>query len=288
MDFKTKFILGTAQFGSNYGIANFDGTVKKDDAINIIELMKKKNMKIIDTASSYHESEKRLGEIGVQGFDIISKLPFRNSNIHDLESWIEFELIKSLKKLKIQKLYAILIHDFDMIDQERLKKIFEILIKFKNKYFYKIGISTYLSNESLKKINLFPINIIQTSYNIFDRKIENSDFKNILNDNIEIHARSIFLQGVLVNKNKKNQTFFSQFDDIFDDWFNFLSTNKYDPIDYCIKFVLSNPSIDKVVLGIDNFNQFKKIFNFNINKIFKIFKIEKNIPEKLINPTYWN
>ena len=86
MDFKTKFILGTAQFGSNYGIANFDGTVKKDDAINIIELMKKKNMKIIDTASSYHESEKRLGEIGVQGFDIISKLPFRNSNIHDLNA----------------------------------------------------------------------------------------------------------------------------------------------------------------------------------------------------------
>ena len=95
MKWGNKICLGTAQFGFNYGIANFDGIIKKNDANSIIKFMKKKNMKILDTASSYHDSEKRLGDLGVHEFDIITKFPFRDIHINNLG--IQQFLLKNLE-----------------------------------------------------------------------------------------------------------------------------------------------------------------------------------------------
>ena len=71
----SKLTIGTAQFGLNYGVANKIGKIKYSEAKEIINYAEKNNIKTIDTASAYGESEKLLGQIGISDFDVITKLP---------------------------------------------------------------------------------------------------------------------------------------------------------------------------------------------------------------------
>ena len=55
-----KIILGTAQFGTNYGIANKSGKIKYNEIFKILNYLKKNKINSLDTASSYIKSEKKL------------------------------------------------------------------------------------------------------------------------------------------------------------------------------------------------------------------------------------
>ena len=70
----TKIVLGSVQFGINYGISN-----KKENKIfrskKILKFAKKFEIKLIDTAIAYGDCEEILGKTGINKFDFISKLP---------------------------------------------------------------------------------------------------------------------------------------------------------------------------------------------------------------------
>ena len=57
----------------------------------------------------------------------------------------------------------------------------------------------------------------------------------------------------------------------------------------CLRYVLSNPYIDKVLIGTDNFSQLKKLVNIskkgNINIKYK--DINPSYDINLLNPSKW-
>ena len=69
-----KLALGTAQFGMKYGVANKDSDFSLEKISEILQYAKKNNINTLDTAVSYGEAERRLGEIGVNGWNIITKV----------------------------------------------------------------------------------------------------------------------------------------------------------------------------------------------------------------------
>ena len=46
----SKIILGSAQFGMNYGISNKEGEIKTNEVFNILNFLKQKKINYIDTA----------------------------------------------------------------------------------------------------------------------------------------------------------------------------------------------------------------------------------------------
>ena len=69
----------------------------------------------------------------------------------------------------------------------------------------KIGASIYSNNEIKYLLKNYKMSIIQLPSNIFDRRLKNLGWEKILKKNkIEIHVRSIFLQGLFLNKKKLN------------------------------------------------------------------------------------
>ena len=58
----SRIALGTVQFGLNYGVANNTGRVTSDEAKAILEVAKKNNIDVLDTAILYGDSEKTLGQ----------------------------------------------------------------------------------------------------------------------------------------------------------------------------------------------------------------------------------
>ena len=76
--FVQKLSLGTAQFGSNYGISNQYGRPKEIEAYEILKIAHDIGIKYIDTAPAYGESEqiigRFMGEIVKNYFSIFTKL----------------------------------------------------------------------------------------------------------------------------------------------------------------------------------------------------------------------
>ena len=135
------------------------------------------------------------------------------------------------------------------------------------------------------ELNFFP-DIIQVPYNLLDRKFE-SDIERLSKKGVEIHVRSIFLQGLLLNKKLRKKIVFNnefQIWNYFDKW---LLENKFSPLEACISHVNSNKFIDKIIIGVENPNQLSEIIN--------AFKIPaKSMPrpsvefkEELFNPSKW-
>ena len=91
-----KIVLGTVQFGQDYGISNNKGKTKFEDVKKILEFASFNNIKTLDTANVYGDAENLLGKIGIEKFNVVSKFKFQKK-----ES-IEEKFIETINKLKIK------------------------------------------------------------------------------------------------------------------------------------------------------------------------------------------
>ena len=123
---KNKLTIGTVQFGLNYGISNQDGKVNFSEVKKIIEFAKKSGISFIDTAQSYGRCESILGNIGIQHYNIITKIKPLNQNIS-----LHNSFTNSLKKLKLKSIYAILYHS--SLDTIKYPKSYQSLLNLKTK-----------------------------------------------------------------------------------------------------------------------------------------------------------
>lgn len=283
-----KLAIGTVQFGMNYGISNLNGQTTIQEAKEIISISKKFNITTIDTASAYGNSEETLGNIGVKNFDIVTKIPEIPNNIakKNVEKTIINTIEKSFEKLKIEKIYAILIHKPEQLFSEYGNDIYKTLEKIKNDGLVeKIGISSYNPEEIIEKSNYFKIDIAQVPYNIVDQRLTNegmiSEIKKL---GIEIHVRSIFLQGLLLSE--KIPSKFEKWGHIFENYENEITRHNMSKLEACLNFALKEKEIDKIVIGINNKEQLLDILNTKASKI-ELPREISSTDTQLINPSYW-
>ncbi len=287
----SKISLGAVQFGMDYGIANKDGKPSFKIAKNIIKKAKTIGISKIDTAQAYGDSESILGNIGVKEFKITTKIPSIPSDTHDIEAYLENILQQSFKNLKVNKIECLLVHDVKQLNNNKYsQKIYNVLTKYKEKgLIRKIGISIYDPSELDKLDNLGIFDVIQSPFNILDRRLKDSGWMSKLKDlGIEIQVRSIFLQGLLLMENDDRPSIFDRWDILWNDWDKWLKETKSSPLSACLNFVLNEELIDSIVLGVDSEDQLQEICN-SITTKFNAFPdniISNDI--NLINPILWS
>ena len=104
---------------------------------------------------------------------------------------------------------------------------------------------------------------------------------------VEIHARSIFLQGILLKQNKRVVKKFLIWKNIFNKYYDYLKKKKLTPIKACLNFVINKDYIDKIIVGVFSEKQLKEIIT-NIQILDLDFNsIKQNSNIKLINPNFW-
>ena len=197
------------------------------------------------------------------------------------------KLLDHLASFNNNQVDTLLIHNPEILLKKKGSKIFKNLEVFKQKkYFNKIGLSIYETNNLNYLISNYNFDIVQCPHNILDKRILSSGcFDNLKKHGKEIHARSIFLQGLLVNKINYKKKYFKKWQNFFFDWFKFLEKNNISPVDYCLSDILSY-DFDQIVIGVNNYNNFKEIINFKTVK--KKNMINFNIDDtKLIDPRNW-
>lgn len=194
--------IGSAQFGLNYGIANKSGKVGLKEMRSILSLAKENGIDTIDTAIGYGESEANLGNIGVHDWKLVTKIPLLPDNMgpKKVKEWIDAQIANSLKKLNVESLYGVLLHSPDQLNNEKYIDIWNALeINRHAGNVIKIGYSIYDSNQIENIFENFKPTLVQVPFNIIDQRIKNNKWlDNFYNNEVEVHSRSCFLQGLLL------------------------------------------------------------------------------------------
>ncbi len=272
-----KLCLGTAQFGSNYGVANDSGKISRDEAFEILDYAHDSGIRYIDTASSYGESEEIVGDFMVKSkkeFNVISKFPPLDT---DSRLKIDCCCKQTLSSLKQSNIYGYLAHKLENVSSD--KGLWQEMKDIKeNGLAHKIGLSIYRAREMQWVLsNSVGVDILQVPYNIFDQRFDKyfSDLKQM---NIEIFARSIFLQGLFflkadsINKDFKAAKYMME-------KLRRISSDHNIPVHaICLCFAMANPLLDRIIIGVDTLEHLKQ----NLDSIIYFDKI-KNLYELLIS-----
>ncbi len=281
-----KLSLGTAQFGLDYGINNVLKKLSYTQVEEILNLAFENNIRFLDTSPAYGDAELKIGALVNDNFNIISKFPFV-SNAAALKS----ALFSSHEKLRTKKLYGYIAHNANNLIE--IPQLWSTLSQLKEENrIQKIGYSVYTTDqlEKLLNIDLIP-DLIQLPYSLLDRQFEKYFIK-LKKLGVEIHVRSIFLQGLyfmnpdsLPAKLKSFHESLVELNKICND----LQTNLGM---LALNFVTNNQLVDRVLIGIDskwqlidNIELYKNC-NLNSKQIEKIRLIEVKDKE-LLNPVNW-
>ena len=286
----SKIALGTVQFGIDYGI-NSGVKVEPNEVRKVIDFARNKNITLLDTAQLYGSSEQVLGDVNTQDFNIVTKSRgFNGDSISEDESNLVIsDLHQSLKLLKRESIYAFLVHHGEDLLKPGGEKIFKKLEIIRNQGLVKkIGISAYVDNKLEKIIDRYDLDIIQLPMNILDnRLIDNGLLSKIYSKKIELHTRSVFLQGLLLMNKKNRPKKFDKWSSLWNLWHEWLSDNKLSALEATIRYMISIPEITRVLVGVDNKDQLEMIINALDGNIPDVPKELSTNDVNLLNPGNW-
>lgn len=246
--------LGTVQFGLPYGIANRSGQVPVDEVHAILAQAAVQRVDMLDTAVAYGESERRLGALGVDGWKVVSKLPPIAPDCADASAWVRDNVAGSLERLRIPKLYGLLLHRACDLLGPHGSAIHAALTDLRGAGLIgRIGVSVYDPDELAELCPRFALDLVQAPFNIVDRRLATSGWLKRLHDaGVEVHVRSAFLQGLLLMDPGSRPERFAQWAGLWSAWAEWLHEVSLSPLQACLRFALSQPQISRVVVGVDS------------------------------------
>jgi aryl-alcohol dehydrogenase-like predicted oxidoreductase len=282
----SRLAIGTAQFGLDYGINNTRGQVSEPEVVDILQLAYDQGVDMIDTAKAYGTIEDVLGRCMLsQKFNIVTKIP--KSSLKEIVTHIQ----SSLRSLKIQKLYGCLFHDFASYKKDPSQ--YNILRQCQEDGLVKkIGFSLYHPHEFEDIIkNHISVDIVQVPYNVFDQRF-NKYFNTMKDMNIEVHVRSVFLQGLFFKDPVMLDPFFAIVRPKIEKLQSIAAGSNLNVAGLCLSFALLNNSIDRVIVGIDDKEQLQELFGYckNVNMFKAIYSQLSALHEdneQIILPYLW-
>lgn len=284
-----KLVLGTVQFGLEYGINNSGGKPSREKVFAVLDKANQVGIDELDTADAYGSSSEviasYLENYGTNTFKIMSK--FIGGNKISFKSAFE----NSCQVLGLNSIEGYYFHRFeDFISCKEFDYINELKSVGRLK---KLAVSLYSIEDLEVAVNSKEIDLIQLPFNVFDRPEEKiSLLKKAKANKKLIYVRSAFLQGLFF-KNVNALPFkliplkenLIQLNDLVNDY-------EVSMEDLCLKFAVDQDYIDKVIVGVDSVvqleNNIKSLTRDLPEKLVRdVLKIKIDRPD-LLNPANWN
>lgn len=291
----SKIILGTVQFGLDYGIANATGKPSYETAKEIISTAVAGGINTLDTAAVYGDSELVIGrslkELGLHGkVRIISKVPpvsVRKLAPSEVERFIIGSVENSLQRLQQDYL------DVCMFHHEEDLVYLDILQKLESRgLILGCGVSLDSVKYCEQALNR-KIVFVQLPYNILDKRFDDFMPKAAAH-NISIFTRSLYLQGLLLMSENRINPGISEVIPVRRELERLAASAGMKVSELCVRFVLSNKAVTSILTGVDSLAQLQENMRL-VNKgplpdniLCQISKIVPVFPETVIRPFLWN
>jgi aryl-alcohol dehydrogenase-like predicted oxidoreductase len=285
-----KIILGTAQLGMKYGINNY-GSLSKSQSFNILDFAFENKIEYLDIAESYGNIKELLGlyfkEKPQNKFKIFSKL-----NLNDVYAVnnTKTHINNQLNKMNVNSIYGYMFHSYSEL--VKFPKVLESLQELKEDgIISKIGVSLYENSEAISVLDNYDLDFIQLPFNLLDNQSQKEDiFEIYKKKKIEIHARSIFLQGLFFKPYSKYDSQLKPLIPYMKEIDRIVKKSKSNLDTMAINYPLEKEYIDKVIFGVHNLSQFRR----NIDSIESDSKLDcKEIEmiivkeKELLKPLNW-
>ena len=256
-----EYILGTAQFGLDYGVSNTSGKVSDDELIKIQVYAKRYGVQYLDTANVYGNSENRIGEMSelTKEFGLITKTTHAKSKhcVKENIKLINSELKKSLKKMKRSAVDVLLIHNLEDITGQDGDEIYTALEEIKaSGLAKKIGVSVYTVREAEQVYTNYSIDVLQFPLSAFDQAFDRSGIlKDLKKHGVELHARSVFLQGLLLMQDVDVNSYFDPIKPLIGQYTEFLKSAGLNAVDGALNYLKQVNEVDAVIFGVQDSRQ---------------------------------
>jgi len=281
-----KIAIGTAQFGLDYGIANQNGKVNANEIRSILDFAHEKGINILDTAKAYGNSEKSIGnylKLTEKNWYIVTKLSDNNQSVIE-------QIQDSKEKLTVMPT-IILAHSADLF----LDPMFQSkLQETKDKALIRgIGVSLY-NEEEINQVldSKIKPDVIQLPMNILDTRLYRSGVLSKLFDReIEIHVRSVFLQGLFYLSKVELEDGFKDIIPYLEKFKSISADSGLTLSEFSLLWLVSLKEVSKVIIGIDNVSQLKNhLDTIKRNIDSSVFEEALSIHyenENILNPSLW-
>ena len=286
-----KIVLGTVQFGLEYGINNNSGKPNKETIKSILDFAFQNNIRLLDTAEEYGDSQEVIGsyhKISSNKFNIITKFSHRRDN---LSKNLTTRIYQNLKTLNVDSFYSYMFHSFTDFKTYFYLYKNEIKQLKKEGVIGRFGVSVYTNQETERLLEYDMIDLIQLPFNLLDNNNQRSEIiKKAKDKGIEIHTRSTFLQGLffkneIPHKLLNLKPYLNRVNEISKE--KNISLNNL-----ALNYVCQQRNIDKILIGVDSVSQLEENVRSLRNQISleTVKKIDSiNVLEtSLLNPSNWS
>lgn len=288
-----RLALGTVQFGLPYGVANTQGQVSYEQAEAMLGAMRSAGIDTIDTAIAYGGAETVLGRIGLSGFRLVSKVPALCEPALAVDDWVVSQVEASLERLRVPCLGGLMLHAPDDLLGPHGSDLARGLQRVRDAGLAeRIGLSVYSPQQLAALVDRLPLEILQIPLNVFDRRfVETGWMDRLVADNVEVHARSVFLQGLLLMPSDRVPSKFAPFRTLIDGWHSWLASDAAagrSTVQACLAHVASYAGISRLVVGADSLAQLQDIINAASSAPLRAPESLSSPATPLINPVQWN
>ncbi len=244
-------VLGTAQWGSDYGITNETGRISDAELGRIMIRAREVGVCSVDTAAGYGDAEARLRDWAA-GLEITTKVSGARPEL------LRERMYASLARLGVSQVHACLIHDWHVLtDPQRLQVAVEMGRLSDAGLIARVGVSGYeMADVNTALVAFDRLDILQVPANAIDRRLDDSQaLAGLSAAGCEIQVRSAFLQGLLV---ARPQTPLGAHPDLarFHEW---CAKNEQKPIDVALGHVRALPWATHIVLGVTSEHEFNEV-----------------------------
>lgn len=259
----TRIGLGTVQFGVPYGITNTAGQVPPREVSAILECARNAGVRTLDTAALYGDSERAIGAAGADGFEIVtktSKAAGADSAAEAVDR-LERTFATSLERLGCSRVHALMAHEADDLLGPYGSALWAAMERIAARGLVsRIGASVYTAAQIDALLDRFPISIVQLPINAVDRRlVEGGQLARLDAAGVEIHARSVFLQGLLLAPVERIPTRFAPLADKVRGLDGAFAERALSRLDGLLAAVLQCREIDRLIVGVTSAGELAEI-----------------------------
>jgi aryl-alcohol dehydrogenase-like predicted oxidoreductase len=291
-----RLVLGTAQWGASYGMANRTGPPSTSEIHAMLRLAGASGITLLDTAPAYGDAESIVGELSdVTGgkLAVVTKTqqvrssPVRESDV----ARVSAALTSSMERLKAASVYGVLVHYADSLLAPGGHLIWNALRDLQHAgKASRIGVSVYRPEQLESILERYRVDLVQLPFNIYDQRFARAGMLARLKDaGVEVHARSAFLQGLLLADSASLPPYFAPISRHHATLRARLDSAGVTPLAACLRFSLTQDSIDAVVVGCESSQQLIEVLAGAENTAaddlgFQQFALED---ARYIDPSCW-
>jgi len=257
--------IGTAQFGLDYGISNARGQCPPEEVARILDFAREAGVHTIDTAALYGGAEEALGRSlpRAHPFAIVTKTPpfapegAADDHVEILESTFQ----RSLDRLRQDRIYALLAHRADDLLGPAGGRLIEAMLRLKDSgRVAKVGASVYDGRQVDALLARHPIDVVQLPLSILDQRlVRGGQVARLKAAGVEVHVRSIFLQGLLLMDVSRLPPYFERFRPRLEAYHARARESGLTPLQAALSFVLRVEGVDTVIVGVASLEDLRQI-----------------------------